>query len=337
MCLPFILQLLQPSIKILQTERKVLGRLTGSPANALPTGFLHKQKEIGAPCNFRSVAALSKATKLRTALRTCTVWKLCCQQLQCARMDENIYLNFVQKPIQYDYLAFAVILESAATCAGSNSGTCCDIRKLRRESQSLTSIKFQQRAYQIYIVRETTFDFEAFFARRMARFSFLCGGASGEELAKRTIFATKSLRKSSPNVFYAVAKTWTNAWVSARRFQAKGTMACHFGCVGEHDEIEHYLVCKQIRKAHELIFGKAISAEGILCISYDSDNDFALKAAFTYCLFKSHAMLHSEERITSREVGCIRGKMKFLEVHCSATSKALAIHRAANSKYKRKR
>ena len=40
-----------------------------------------------------------------------------------------------------------------------------------------------------------------------------------------------------------VVKTWTNSWATSDRYQEPEVLPCLFGCTGEEDVLEHYLVC----------------------------------------------------------------------------------------------
>ena len=61
---------------------------------------------------------------------------------------------------------------------------------------------------------------------------------------ERAIKVLRSLSSSAPpRVWAAVFKTLCNGWVTARRFQSRGS--CLFGCAAE-DSIEHYARCKVV-------------------------------------------------------------------------------------------
>jgi hypothetical protein len=258
----YVAQLCDVSPECAKQEFLALQRILHLPHNTFPKEayyYLHQ----GGLRKITPLRLTARAAIIRTAHKTCTVWKEEGKSLNDTRSelaplqylsDNPTISNFENK--WWKSRAFVDNLAEASDyCRTDKIETFSPRRKGKFSIQSHVAKQLAGKTLHSTLAETLAF--------RIPK--FLSPIAFTEAYVVQQINSTNELtKKMPPSIGLNLAKTWANGWTTDHRLSL-GNSPCRFGCLGTSicikDDLSHYLDCPRL---HNSIVQKIAKATGLV-------------------------------------------------------------------------
>jgi len=238
---------------VIASERGILAGLLHVPHNAFAHADYFHLWRWGS-IKIMSVQALTLAILMRSALKTLSTWPQAALKLQHAAQEHLPAIAWMSgrySPQHWDSPPLAMVLKDAAagfpTCttlcgAGSRAlAAARDALSAPLLPSGKPAIKLQHAIYEALMGELYPDKIEHLFERR-ARSLVPSRPLDIDQLDD----IRPLLVKLTVPVATYILKTWAGAWCTSARFHEEVRLPCLYGCRGEPDALQHYLVCPRL-------------------------------------------------------------------------------------------